>query len=172
MEHSFHRQQMVRWVVFWINSWDFDQLVKFADPGIVVYENIGFRFVVGDDTTIVGHCFIWWVDIWNTVQTLDDFPHWRRSFQFSVLTSLVALVASLQALIHSCWFWWIVWWRQLWVWILARTCGVIQGLDFLLGLFSQRGLLQKRWEYRWNEIYKEIDLVLWENYPFLTWLRR
>ena len=62
-----------------------------------------------------------------------DIASWRRSFQFSVLASLIALKASQQALIHSCWFWWIVQQRQFQEQILAHTCGVIQGLNFLVG---------------------------------------
>ena len=63
-----------------------------------------------------------------------DIASWRRYFQFSVLASLIALLASWQASIHSWRFWWIIWQRRFWLRILAHTCGVIQGLDLLLGL--------------------------------------
>ena len=63
-----------------------------------------------------------------------DIVSWRRFFQLSVMASLISLLASRQPSIHSWWFWWILWWRPFRLWILARTCGVIQGLDLLLGL--------------------------------------
>ena len=63
-----------------------------------------------------------------------DIASWRRYFQFSVLASLIALLASWQASIHSWRFWWIIWRRRFRLQILARTCGVIQGSDLLLGL--------------------------------------
>ena len=62
-----------------------------------------------------------------------DIASWRRSFQLSDLTSLIASVASRQASIQSWWFWWIVRRRRFRVQILASMCGVIQGLDLLLG---------------------------------------
>ena len=62
-----------------------------------------------------------------------DTAFWRRSFQLSVLVSLIASVALRQVLIHSCRFWWIARRRLFWVQILARTCWAIQGLGFLLG---------------------------------------
>ena len=62
-----------------------------------------------------------------------DIASWRRSFQLSILALLIASVASWQAPIHSCWFWWIVWQRQFRVRILVCTYGVIQGLNFFLG---------------------------------------
>ena len=63
-----------------------------------------------------------------------DIASWRRSFQLCVLASLLASVDSRQASIHYCRFWCIVRRRRLRIGILARTCGVIQGLDFLLDL--------------------------------------
>ena len=63
-----------------------------------------------------------------------DIASWRRSFQLSDLASLIVSVASRQASIHSWQFWCIVLRRRFRVLILARTCGVIQGLDLLLGL--------------------------------------
>ena len=58
----------------------------------------------------------------------------KRSFQLLALASLIATFASWQASIHSCWFWFIVRWRRLQLRIFARTCGLIQGFGFLLGL--------------------------------------
>ena len=58
----------------------------------------------------------------------------KRSFQLLALASLMATFASRQASIHSCRVWWIVRWRQLRLLIFARTCGLIQGFGFLLGL--------------------------------------
>ena len=63
-----------------------------------------------------------------------DIASWRRFFQLSVLVSLIALLASWQASIHSWRFWWIIWRKRFRLRILARTCGVFQGLDLLLGL--------------------------------------
>ena len=63
-----------------------------------------------------------------------DIASWRRFFQFSVLVLLIASVASWQASIYSCQFWCIVRRRRFRVQISVRTWGVIQGLDFLLGL--------------------------------------
>ena len=73
--------------------------IEFADPSVMVYEDVGFGFDVSDGSA-----------------------------------SLIASVASQQALIHACQFWCIVLRRQFQVRILACTCGVIQGLHFLLGL--------------------------------------
>ena len=61
-----------------------------------------------------------------------DIASWR-SFQLSNLASLMASVASPQVSVHSLRFWWIVRRRRFRVRILARTCGVIQGLDLWLG---------------------------------------
>ena len=58
----------------------------------------------------------------------------RRSFQLLALASLMALFSSQQALIHSCWFWWIVQWRQFWLQIFPQMYGLIQGFCFLLGM--------------------------------------
>ena len=63
-----------------------------------------------------------------------DIASWRRSFQLSVLASLIDSVDSRQASIHSWRFWCIIRQRRCRVRILTRTCGVIQGLDFLLDL--------------------------------------
>ena len=75
---------------------------------------------------------------WMTFRTFGpsefDILSWRTSFQLSALASLIASVASQQALIHACRFWCIVLRRQFQVRILACTCEVIQGLHFLLGL--------------------------------------
>ena len=46
-----------------INSWH----VKFTDPGILVYKNVGFGFDVGDGTSVVGRCFVWWEYCWNEI---------------------------------------------------------------------------------------------------------
>ena len=58
----------------------------------------------------------------------------KRSFQLLALASLIATFTSWQASIHSCRFWCIVWRRRLELWIFAWTCGLIQGIGFLLGL--------------------------------------
>ena len=110
----------------------------------MVYEDVSFGFNISDGSTVVGHFFVRRVSIRSTIKTLSDFPHvWtfrighcvlEKTFLTSVLASLIVLVASLQASIHSWRFWWIVRRRRFWVHILARTCGIIQGLDFLLGL--------------------------------------
>ena len=63
-----------------------------------------------------------------------DITSWSRSFQLSVLASLIASVASRQASFHSWQFWWIFWRRRFRVQIFPHICGVIQGFDFLLGL--------------------------------------
>ena len=63
-----------------------------------------------------------------------DIASWRILFQLSVLDSLIASVAGRQASIHCCCFWCIVRQRRFQMRILARTWGVFQGLDFLLGL--------------------------------------
>ena len=98
--------------------------------------HIGFGFDVSDGSTIVGHCFVWIAGIRSTVQTLDDFPHiWAIWIRHSVLKETFltyCLVSSRRASIHFCQFWWIVRRRLFRVRILARTCGVIQGLEFLL----------------------------------------
>ena len=110
-----------------------------------------------------------WMTFQIFVPSEFDTATWRWSFQLSVLASLIALVASRQASVHSCWFWWIIWWRQFWVWILVCMCGVIQGLDILL-CFYQWGLLQQRWKCNWNKIYEEISLVRQGDYSFSTQL--
>ena len=47
-----------------INSWH----VKFTDPGILVYKNVCFGFDVGDGTSVVGRCFVWWWEYrWNEI---------------------------------------------------------------------------------------------------------
>ena len=149
MKHSFHRLQMVRWDVSWIVGWDLDRLLTCK--------------VCWPRHNDVWKCWLWiwcwwWfnrrgtllrLESWHQEYRLDlgwlhifgpselDFASWRRSFQLSVLASLIASVASWQTSIHCCRFWWIVsktWFR---VQILAHMCGVIQGLDFLLGfIFS------------------------------------
>ena len=48
--------------------------VKFADPGIVLYEKVGFEFDVSGGTIIVEHCFVWWVGIWSPIQ---NFILWK-----------------------------------------------------------------------------------------------
>ena len=75
-----------------------------------------------------------WITFYMLGPSELDIASWRRFFQLSVLASFIASVASRQASIHSWRFWWIVWRRRLRLRILARTCGVIQGLDLRLGL--------------------------------------
>ena len=141
VEHRFHHQQMVRWVVFEltieisIDSWH----VKFADSGIVVYEYVGFGFDVGDAIIVVRHRLVSWH------QEYRSDHGWLSTYLDSLNSALrlegdlssFGLVDSLsvfrQELIHSCRFWWIVWWRRFQVRILACICWVIQGLGFLLG---------------------------------------
>ena len=63
--------------------------VKFADPGIVVYKNVGFGFDVGNDSSVLERCFVWRVGIRRTIQTLDDFPHiWAICIQHCVLKEI------------------------------------------------------------------------------------
>ena len=122
-----------------IGSW----LVKFAYPGIVIMNTLTL------DLTLVMVRPSWdiassgelasgvpirpWMTFHIFVPSEFDTVFWRRSFQLSVLASLIALVASRQVLIHSCRFWWIAQQRLFWVQILACTCWAIQGLGFLLG---------------------------------------
>ena len=94
--------------------------------------------------TVVRHGFIERVVIWGVIETSNSFPYlWtvgiaiklcRKSFQPLVLASLMASFPSRQASIHSCRFWWIVWWRRFRLRIFAWTCGLIQGFGFLLSL--------------------------------------
>ena len=91
-----------------IDSWH----VEFADPGIVVYKDVGFGFDISDGSTVVQHCFVWRVGIRSTVQTLDDFPHiwavWIRhyvlkeifpTFYFGLIDSLGGFMASIHQLL-------------------------------------------------------------------------
>ena len=120
MKHSFHRLQMVRWDVSWIVGWDLDRLLTCK--------------VCWSRHNDVWKCWLWiwcwwWfnrrgtllrLESWHQEYRLDlgwlhifepselDFASWRRSFQLSVLASLIASVASWQTSIHCCRFWWIV----------------------------------------------------------------
>ena len=69
VEHSFHRQQMMLWYVSWIASWYRDRMwhIKFVDPGLMLYEDVGFGFDISDGSTLVGHCFVRRVGIRSTV---------------------------------------------------------------------------------------------------------
>ena len=49
--------------------------VELANPGIAVHRNVSFGFDATDIATVVRHGFVWWISIWGTVQTLNDFPH-------------------------------------------------------------------------------------------------
>ena len=73
---------------FW--SWSaFDKQIEFPDPGIVVHENVSFGFAVGDGATILWYDFIWWIDIWGTFQTLNDFQHiWYICARHSILKKI------------------------------------------------------------------------------------
>ena len=51
--------------------------IEFADPGIMVYEDVGFRLDISDGLTVMGYCFVRRVCIRSTVQTLNYFPHVR-----------------------------------------------------------------------------------------------
>ena len=64
----------------------------------------------------------------------SDIEQCRKSFQLFALASLIATFASQQASILFCQFWWIVRRKLLRLLIFARTCGLIQGYGFLLGL--------------------------------------
>ena len=81
-----------------------------------------------------GEPFRPWMTFHMLGPTEFDIASWRRSFQLSVLIWLIASVTSRQASIHSSRFWCTVQQRRFRVRILACTCEVIQGLDFLLGL--------------------------------------
>ena len=51
--------------------------IGFADPGVVVNEDVGFRFNISDGSAVVGHTFIRRVGIRSTIETLNNFPHVR-----------------------------------------------------------------------------------------------
>ena len=53
--------------------------LKFADPCVVVNEDVSFRFNISDGWTVVGHSFVRRVSIRSTVETLDNFPHVRTA---------------------------------------------------------------------------------------------
>ena len=95
-----------------------------------------------------------WITFHITGPLELDIGSWRRFFQLFLLASLITLVASWQASIYSCRFWCIVRRRRFRVRILACAWGVIQGLDFLLGLDF---LMQLRWECFWKERLEEIS---------------
>ena len=78
-----------------------------------------------------------WITFYMSGPSELDSASWIRFFQLSVLALLIASLASRQVSIHSRRFWWIVWRRRIWTRILARTCGIIQGFDLLLGLDFQ-----------------------------------
>ena len=59
-------------------SWS-DCDIEFADPGVVVNEDVSFRFNISDDSTVVGHSIIRRVSIRSTVETLNNFPHVRAA---------------------------------------------------------------------------------------------
>ena len=102
-----------------------------------------------------------------------DIASWRRSFQLSVLALLVASVASWQVSSHSCQFWCIVWWKRSWVCILACICGVIQHLDFLLGLdfhmwfIGAKMRMSLKWETRRDNLSSSMRLFIFDLTLFL-----
>ena len=105
----------------------------------MVSQNVGFGFDVGDGTTIMGHSFVWWVGIWSTFQTLDEFPHvWTIWIRHCILKEVfpafcLYLVDNLGGFINPFLLVLMDWpMEAISSRILACTCGVIQGLDFLL----------------------------------------
>ena len=75
--------------------------IEFADPGVMVYEDVSFGFNISDGSTVVGHCFVRRVSIRSTIKTLSDFPHvWTFRIEHCVLektflTSCLGLLDSL-----------------------------------------------------------------------------
>ena len=147
---------------------------------MVVYENVGLGFDVGDGMTNVGYCFIWWVGIWSGIQNLDDFPYiWTiwvchchlkeifPAFCLGLVDSIGGFRASIDPFLLV---------------LVGFPIGAILSTNFCLLVWSHPKfsflaqfwfpceLLQQRYEYCWNEIYKEKSLVCQEDYPFLTQL--
>ena len=97
----------------------------------------------------------------------------RISFQLSDLASLIASVASWQVSVHSWRFWWMVWQRQFQGQILACTCGVIQGLEFLLGfdflswVVAEEMRISLKWETRKDKLGSWGTLVIFDSTLFV-----
>ena len=51
--------------------------IEFADPGVVVYEDVSYGSNISDGSTVVGHSSARRVSFRNTVKTLTNFPHVR-----------------------------------------------------------------------------------------------
>ena len=49
--------------------------VGLADSAKVVQKNVCFGFDVSNNVTVVWNGFISWIDVWSTVQTLNNFLH-------------------------------------------------------------------------------------------------
>ena len=75
-----------------------------------------------------------WITFLISRSLAFDMELCRRSLQLLALASLMVPFSSWQASVHSCWFWWIVWWSWFLLGIFGRTCGLIQSFNFLLGL--------------------------------------
>ena len=81
---------------------------EFADPGVIVHEDISFGLNISDGSTVVGHSFIRRVSIRSTAKTLNDFPHvWIIGIGHCVLekifpTFCLGLVDSLGSFIDKC----------------------------------------------------------------------
>ena len=116
---------------------------EFADPGVIVHEDISFGLNISDGSTVVGHSFIRRVSIRSTTKTLNDFPHvWIIGIGHCVLekifpTFCLGLVDSLGSFMTSA--------SPLMAILMDRSTEailsvdfsshmkVIQDLDFLLG---------------------------------------
>ena len=80
--------------------------IDFADPGVIVYENVSFGFNISDGLTVVEHCFVRRVSIRSTV---NDFPHfWTGycvfekvfpTFCLGIVDSLGSFTASVNSLL-------------------------------------------------------------------------
>ena len=91
----------------------------------MIDEDVSLGLGVSDCATVMRHGFTGRVGIIELC---------RRSIQLLTLASLITMFASRQASIHFCRFWCIVRGRRLRWRIFARTCELIQGFGFLLGL--------------------------------------
>ena len=69
VEHSFHSN---RWCIDTFPESSIDVAIgmwhiEFADPGVVVYGDDGFRLDISDGSTVVGHSFVRRVGVRSTV---------------------------------------------------------------------------------------------------------
>ena len=116
---------------------------EFADPGVIVYEEINFGLNISDGSTVVGHSFIRRVSIRSTAKTLNDFPHvWiigigHYVFEEIFPTFCLGLVDSLGSFMTSASPLMAILMDRSTEAILSVDFGshmkVIQDLDFLLG---------------------------------------